>query len=208
MMKQLYRIYLEDYSYPRSISMVKPYYGTMDEIINLMAYLSESMGTSMRYQETIGAVEYYDLDNDITHTMAGQVLPVLIPVQEVRRFETQLEDCSWNYMNSDGAIYPCWASHVDIYRVLLKTDMGYDLCIKAKLQGVQACYQSVGWIQLNGLTKGFPGAVSWDGSAFTLNLFVQQAHYDFDELEIATADTVDMSRVDLSVIMEDILGEG
>ena len=58
MMKQLYRIYLEDYSYPRSISMVKPYYGTMDEIINLMAYLSESMGTSMRYQETIGAVEY------------------------------------------------------------------------------------------------------------------------------------------------------
>jgi len=208
MTKQMYRIYLEDYSLPRSISAVKPYYGTMNDIINLMVELSDNPGTNMRYKESIEAVEYYDLNNDVTHVMAGQVLRVLMPVQEVRRFETQLEDLSWRYTSTEGIEYPCWASRADICRVLLKTDTGYDLCLKAKLEGVTTCLQNIGWINLNGIIKGFPGTVHWDGTYYTMNLFVLQKHFNFDEIEMATADMVNMNHIDLSVIMEDIIAEG
>ena len=98
--KQYYEINLEDYSFPRYASAVKSYFGTMDDIINLMVRLADNDWTRIRYQETIDAAEYYDLDPEITPPVAGQVMPILTPVQEICRFETQLTDQDWYYTAS------------------------------------------------------------------------------------------------------------
>lgn len=206
--KQYYEINLEDYSFPRHASAVKSYYGTMDDIIDLMVHLADNDWTRTRYQETIDAAEYYDLDPEITHTVAGQVLPILTPVQEICRFETQLTDQRWNYMTFSGAVYPCYAANVDACQTLIRTESGYERCLKAVISGLSICHHGTGWTTPSNVIKGFPGVVIWDGEHHCLNLFVSQAHYEFDELDMATTDVVDVSTIDLSAIMADILAEG
>lgn len=208
MNKEIYEIKLEDYAFPRYASAVKPYFGTMDDIINLMAHLADNDWTRTRYQETIDAAEYYDLDLEITHTVAGQAFPILTPVEEIARFETQLTNRSWYYTAYNGTVYPCWAERLDICQTLIRTGDGYRRCLRATVSGLSVCHHAIGWANPSGVIKGFPGAVSWDGEHHTMNLSVPLAHYDFDDQNQAFADVVDVNAIDLSAIMADILAEG
>lgn len=206
--KQYYEINLEDYSFPRYASAVKSYYGTMDDVINLMVRLADNDWTRIRYQETIDAAEYYDLDPEITHTVAGQVLPILTPVEEIARFETKLTNRSWYYTAYNGVVYPCWAENLDVCQTLIRAGDGYRRCLRASVSGLNVCHHSIGWANPTDVIKGFPGMVSWDGEHHTMNMFVPQAHYDFEAQDQAIADVVNVSTVDLSAIMADILAEG
>lgn len=76
------------------------------------------------------------------------------------------------------------------------------------VSGLSICHHGTGWTTPSNVIKGFPGVVIWDGEHHCLNLFVSQAHYEFNELDMATTDVVDMSTIDLSAIMADILAEG
>lgn len=206
--EKIYEITLEDYSFPRYASEVKSYYGTLDDIINLMVRLSDNDWTRTRYQETIEAAEYYDLDNEITHTVAGQVLPILTPVREICRFETRLNNQHWDYTTTGGVVYPCWAYEVEVCQSLIQTENGYERCLRATLSDLSFCHQSVGWLNVNNAIKGFPGVVTFDDNCHKLNLFVSQHHYEFDELDAATADVVNVNTINLAAIMADIIAEG
>ena len=206
--EKMYKITLEDYSFPRYTSAVKSYYGTMDDIINLMVHLADNDCTRTRYQETIDAAEYYDLDNEIMHTVAGQAFPILTPVQEVCRFETQLINQCWDYTTFSGAVYPCWAAQVDVCQTLIRTESGYERCLRASISGLSICHHGTGWTTPGNVIKGFPGVVTWDEQCHKLNLFVSQAHYEPDDLKKATGDMVDESAINLSMVMADIIAEG
>ena len=54
--KQFYRTYLEDYSFPRHASVVKPYYGAEEDIYNFFSNLEGDDWTGKRYKEIIEAV--------------------------------------------------------------------------------------------------------------------------------------------------------
>ena len=180
----------------------------MDDIINLMVRLADDDGTRIRYQETIDAAEYYDLDPEITHTVAGQVMPILTPVQEICRFESHLPNQRWDYVVYDGGVYPCWATDVDVCQTLIQTESGYERCLKARISGLSICHHGTGWTTRGSLMKGFPGIVTCEnGNVHTLNLFVSQEHYAPDQLAWATAEVVDMNRVDLNMVMADIIAE-
>lgn len=208
MNKEVFEIQLEDYRFPRYASTVRSYYGTMDDIINLMVRLSDSDWTRTRYQETIDAAEYYDLDPEITHTVAGQVMPILTPVEEVTRFETQLTNRSWYYTAYNGVVYPCWAEKLNICQTLIRTGDGYSRCLRASVSGLSVCHNSIGWANPSDVIRGFPGAVTWDGSSHTMNLSVALAHYPFEEENQAFADVVDVETIDFAAIVADILAEG
>ena len=208
MNKEVFEIKLEDYRFPRYASTVRSYYGTMDNIINLMVHLSDNDWTRTRYQETIDAAEFYDLDNEITHTVAGQAFPILTPVEEVARFETQLTNRSWYYTAYNGAVYPCWAEKIDVCQTLIRTGDGYQRCLRASISGLNICHHGTSWTTPGNAIKGFPGVVTWDSTGHTMNLAVALAHYPFEEQNQAFADVVDIETIDLSVVVADILAEG
>lgn len=207
--EEIFEICLEDYTQPRYKSAIRTYYGTEDEIHDLMDRLTNSAtGAAVRYNETIEAVEYYDLDNELTHTVAGQTLPVLKPVEELCRYEGQLSEKYWNYTTYDGVTIPCYASKLDICQCLIATDSGYERCVKADVTGFYIYHHGLGWVSPFQKIKGFPGMVLIDGEKATVTLYASQRHYEPDELEEAKADTVNMDQIRLSVIVADILGEG
>lgn len=207
--EEIYEICLEDYTKPRYTSAIQTYYGTEDEIRNLMERLRNSTnGAAVRYNETIEAVEYYDLDNELTHTVAGQTLPILKPVEEVCRVETQINNQYWNYQTYEGSIIRCYASRVDVSQCLIATDSGYERCVKASFAGLGVHHHGVGWVNPCNHFKGFPGMIVFDGERATATLFASQMHYDPEELDVAMADTMDATKIRPSVAVADILGEG
>ena len=207
--EEIYEICLEDYTKPRYTSAIQTYYGTEDEIRDLMERLRNSTnGAAVRYSETIEAVEYYDLDNELTHTVAGQTLPILKPVEEVCRIETQINNQYWNYQTYEGAIIRCYASRVDVSQCLIATDSGYERCVKASFTGLGVHHHGIGWVNPCNHFKGFPGMVIFDGERATATLFASQMHYDPEELDAAMADTMDVTKIRPSVAVADILGEG
>lgn len=181
MNKEIFEIKLEDYRFPRYASAVKSYYGTMDDIVNLMVRLSDSDWTRTRYQETIDAAEFYDLDTEVTHIVAGQAFPILTPVEEVARFETQLTNRSWYYTAYNGAVYPCWAEKLDICQTLIRTGDGYQRCLKAFVSGLNICHHGTGWTTPGSAIKGFPGMVTFDGTSHSIVRQIRSA-LEYDDI--------------------------
>lgn len=209
--KQFYKIYLEDYSFPRYASVVKPYYGTEDEVYDFISNLEKDEWTKKRYREIIEAAYAYETDGDpyqTVATIAGQILPVATPVEEIGRFETTLTNHSWIYTDYYGKVFPCRADSIDVCQVLLRTDRGYERCAKVKLTGFSVCYHSAGWIELCRSTKGFPGVVTFDGKHHIMNLMVCMDGYGFDELASAASDLVDANCINMAEITAEFLGEG
>lgn len=203
----IYRIFLEDYSRPRWEAAAKPYYGTMDDIRNLMIYLSENEETRIRYGDLIDAVEWYDMDNDAVHTVAGREFPVLMPAEEVCGSEVLLEEQQGYYTGSSDAVYPVWADRVYIRQILLRMEDGLHRCVKASFEGFRLCSSGLGWICIRNSIKGFPGVVTWADNTHTMNLFVEQEVYDFDNQKLAMTDTMDTNMINLVGAIGDIMGE-
>ncbi|MBO5785421.1 MAG: hypothetical protein J6R05_05070 [Bacteroidaceae bacterium] len=205
---QIFELKLEDYSYPRRMSAVKSYYGTMDEIIELMIRMEDDPHVCARYKETLDAAEFYDLDNEVTHTVAGQTLPVFTPVREISCLETSFPYKEWTYKGYNGALYPCYATNVDVRQSLIQTATGYELCIQANITDLRVCYTGVGWVCPNVVMKGFPGMVTYGDNTHRMALATSQKHYDFDELELAMADAMNPNSIHWPCLVVDILAEG
>ncbi len=207
--EDIFEICLEDYTQPRYTSAIRTYYGTEHEIRDLMDRLRNSTnGAAVRYNETIEAVDQYDLDDELTHTVAGQTLPVLKPVEEICRLKTQLSNHYWNYTTYSGAVFSCYASKIDVCQVLIATDSGYERCVKADFTGLCINHHGIGWVNPCNRFKGFPGMVTYDGEHSTVTLLTSQTHYEPAELDVAMADIMDISTIRIPVATADILGEG
>ena len=206
--KQFYEIRLEDYSFPRYSSAIKSYYGTREDINRLIAYLKDDDNLRVRYGETIQAVESYDGTNVPVHNVAGHEVPILIPVREVSRFETQLTDQSWFYLAHGNEVYPCRADTVDVCQILIRTCSDYVRCLRAEVSNLLICYHILGWIHHNDLTKGFPGIITPDGDRHIMNLLAPVKHYTLDQQAQATADMAAINKNDLSVFSADMIGAG
>ncbi len=205
---QIFELKLEDYSYPRYMSAVKSYYGTMDEIIEMMIRMEDDPHVRARYKETLDAAEFYDLDNEVTHTVAGLTLPMFIPVKEFSRVETTLRDKEWEYKTYSGSVYPCKATEIEMCQALIWTKTGFERCVQANITGLQVCYPGIGWTYIHGTIKGFPGMVTFDGNVHSMALAASQAHYTFDEFDQALSDTMNPNSVSLAGLVADILAEG
>lgn len=207
--EEIFEICLEDYTQPRYKSAIRTYYGTEEEICALMDRLRNSTtGAAVRYNETIEAVAYRDLDDEITHTVAGQTLPILKPVIEFCRYETQLCDMHWDYTTYEGAVIRCHADEINLCQSLIGAYGGFERCVKASLAGLRIYHPGVGWVDPSNHCKGFPGMVVFDGKYATTALFASQEHYEPEEFDAAMADVVDITKFRLSVVVADILGEG
>lgn len=206
--EQIFELKLEDYSKPRYMSAIKSYYGTMAEIDALMDRLSKDPTCSTRYRETVEAVEYYDLDDELTHTVAGQILPILTPVREISRAEAHLDSYSWDYAAFDGTIYPCRYDTVKAVQSVIETETGYAHCVRADIFGLQIHYPSIGWVNITTPVHGFPKMVTYANGVHSMSLAVSQEHYNPDELQNAMSMIIYPFNVDPSLLVADILGEG
>ena len=206
--EQIFELTLEDYTKPRYMSATKSYYGTKAEIDALMDRLYEDSACRTRYQETAEAVKFYDLDDDLTHNVAGQTLPILTPVREISRAEAHLDSYSWNYTAFDGTVYPCRYSEVKAVQSVIETETGYEHCVQADIFGLQVHYPGIGWANLAASVHGFPKMVTYANGVHSMALAVSQEHYNPDELRSILSMIIYPDNIEPSLLVADIIGEG
>lgn len=203
-----YCLTLEDYGYPRYSSIFRRYYGTMEDVEVLMGRLNDNEWTRTRYWETLEAFDCYELDNEVTHMVAGTEACFLTPVVTLATQETVLEKYSWICTGYSGALYSMYAEKIYVNQVLLRgeDDMIYR-CIKAEFEGLRICALAIGWYAPGDNIKGFPGMVKCEGNVHKMQMYVEEDCYLSDDLMTALEDMQKIGKIDLAEACRDILGQ-
>lgn len=202
-----YCLTLEDYSYPRYSSVVRRYFGEMEDVEELMEGLRSDDWTRTRYWETLEAFDYYEEDDTVTHVAAGTEFQLLEPMEMLATQDAVLENHSWNCTGYSGAIFPLYAQKISVSQILLRgeDDMLYR-CIKAEFEGLHICMPGMGWYAPGSDIKGFPRMIKYENHAHKMQMYVEEACYNVDDLMNALQDMQAIEKIDLAEACCDILG--
>lgn len=206
--QQMYCIHLEDYSYPRYAAVTRRYFGTMDDIKNLMERLSCYDGAQIRYKEMIDGINSYSVNKNVTHMVVGKEFQLLTPMSERCRQEFQLKNQEWTFKGFHETIYPMKASRVDVCQTLLEGENEICRCLKATFYDLCYCMHNGGWLFPDDYISGFPGMITYSGNnKHEMNLYACQQSYDLQDYDQAMKDMMNPSCINLSDVCVDLLGE-
>lgn len=205
--KPIYRIDLEDYSWPRFASRTKAYLGNREEIMELMSHLSADPYCSIRYAETIEAVDRYDLEPEATHFVAGQERQVLTVVEPLVHEILVYDNADWLHNCDSQAKIRARADRMTVEQVLVLSGEQLIRCGKFNFEGLQICLPGVGWICPNSVMRGFPGVMECTPDGFRSKLYSELEVYPESELCRAIQNTRGFQKLNYDLLLDDILGE-
>lgn len=204
---EYYKLYLEDYRYPRIYGEVRPYFGTMEDILGLAERLSGFEGTAIRYRDTIDAIESFHLDPNVEHWMVGRRYRLLEPMEEICRYDIVLRDLDLGCSTFEETYYRVRAEEVRVSQILLQCEEGFVRCLRANYLQLQVGIPKMGWYYPGWNIRGFPGMVTWENDVHTQHLYVEQCTYAPEERELAMKEITDPDKIQLSLALGDIIGE-
>lgn len=209
--KNMYCIYLEDYSQPCYMPGGKRYFGTREDISKLMFALSANECLRERYSEMIEAFDRYDLDPEQVHNVAGREYPILVPAQELSRWEFSLKEHKWICWGRDefwlGNAYPMTADGVEVSRVLFRCEDQLFRCVRLGLKEFGIRVPGDGWCGVNNLEKrGFPRMYQLEDEWYRQKLYSIEKTYTMDQKEEAMADMGRLDQLNLDEVCKELLG--
>lgn len=193
--KQFYEIQLEDRNAPTVIA-VNTYYGTQDDICELMIALEKSAETADFYKSTIHAFEQFlDGDQAATHMVAGKEVRLMTPMRFVCEADLLQCDAKWSYTvplspeigqadeETKAAQLLMHAGFMDANQVLLQDGDRYIRCTRFCFEDVKFRDPVGMWHSLGIHYGGFPEIfrASADASALNFRLFVPEQTSRFKE---------------------------
>ena len=105
-MSRYYRLLLDDYSAASFTSFSKDYYGTLAQIGTLFEAIKQDEELAERQKYILGIYDRYLAgETKISHNVAYQEVPFLIPAKVLGTETTVLTDFSWEHINTWGFPY-------------------------------------------------------------------------------------------------------
>lgn len=182
---KLFKILLDDYSVPSFITSTKNYYGTMDDINDLMRFLEENN---------------FSQQNNLIN---------IFPVKILHEEKQQLEEFEWEHMNIWNCPYNMRLKNAKLQHLWIKDGTRYYRVFKAEINGL--CYKVIDdkWIELKGDFWGFPGMIISEGDITYNRLFCIEKSFDsIEELQKDYKDFLCHPDVIFDKFCDDIFGDG
>lgn len=156
MNEQHFEIQLEDYSIPEILPFPKKYFGTLSQIGEVMECLAADPVMSIKYATTISAFEDYKNGNlGAVHTISGQTLRLLTPVNLIHETVILEQDAEWDFDN--GAYHHrVHADFMDLHQVLLQDGEIYIRAMRPCYEGLRYEDPCEGWTSMPACHYGFP----------------------------------------------------
>lgn len=200
MSKPYYVIQLEDYTLPSYLPFSKTYYGTLDQIRQLIYLLASEEWTREYYTSTISAMDSFDFGNlAAVHDVAGHMERLLPPVGDLCRSAYLCGGAQWYYTDQYGCALPAKAELVDVEQVLLQDGDRYLRCGKFRFEGLSNAMPMNGWDLHDGYCEGLPNMGQYfEPGAIQMRLFVLEQEYANETTarkDMATEGLLDYSRV-------------
>lgn len=177
--EQYYSMKLHHPVLPGNELVVKEFFGTLEQVENLMDALIELPWAREYYASTIAAWEAYQAgDLGAVHGVGESFERLLTPVSEIARSRHLQEHVHWAYTDKYGAMIPAYADDVETEQVLLQDGNRYLRCARYWLNDVARVHSDYGWIVYDGKSRGIPEMLHAPfGGAISPRLFLVEEEY-------------------------------
>ena len=209
--QQYYKLVLDDYATPSFISWYKDFFGTLDEISELIEALKTDRRTRESHQQTIDAFEsFLNGNTEAEHIVAYNRQRLLTPVEIIKSSDTFLQTVIWDHSNVWDCIYRMKTDAVNVQRAIFKTDGSYVIGIKVHFQKLYYQTQKLDspdkWNQLKDGFWGFPKLFDISEDILRYRLYTAMNRYP--DLCSAEEDFADEDQIDFKQIIDDVFGDG
>ena len=151
-----YRLELDDYSAAAFTSLGKYYYGTLDEIRDFIAQLSND-DFHDRFSELISAFQAFEFgQHEVTHQVAYRETPLLVPAQLLHKEKITLDNYAWEHLNTWRWPYSMRCEKVESEHFWFACDREYFRATKAVFTNLQYAGAIGQWKDVGNMLWGFP----------------------------------------------------
>ena len=208
--KQYYRLILDDYSAASFTSFNKHYFGTWEEIEALLNELEENKHSEDSHKSLLTAFLAYEAGQaDVTHNVAFQEVPFLVPVQLLHSEKVELENHAWEHLNTWHCPYNMRCDKVVSEHLWFECEGEWIRAVKAEFTFLR--YQGpIGqWKLVGDMLWGFPGMLTGNPAKF-YNVLAEPEKYfkTKSDLEADWQAFRGMPDPDYAEFCNDIFGDG
>lgn len=208
--KQYYRLILDDYSAASFTSFNKHYFGTWEEIEALLNELDENNHSEDSHKSLLTAFRAYEAgQTDVTHNVAFQEVPFLVPAKLLRSEKVELENHAWEHLNTWHCPYNMRCDKVVSEHLWFECEGEWIRAVKAEFMFLR--YQGpIGqWKLVGDMLWGFPGMLTGDPAKF-YNVLAEPEKYfkTKSDLEADWQAFRGMPDPDYEEFCNDIFGDG
>ena len=169
--EKMYQILLEDYGVPRSFPDLAPYFGSITDLMGFATNLANNSKTAARYRETLNAFNQVSENPDVSHTMGGQLVPLLRPARVVARKTLSFDSPRWLHQADKSIAFLMSADSCEAEILLTEVGDQMFFCVKASGKNVRAHLSDMKIIRWDS-TNLFPGLIEEQEGVRSTRLFI------------------------------------
>ena len=202
--KQIYKLYLDDYSKPSFTSFNKAYFETLDGIDEFISALRNDKKCKSNHNDLITAGE-----TKLTHTVAYQNKQFLTKVKCYEKCKSSFENYAWEHINTWGFPYYMKSEKIECEHIWISSGGAYFRCIKANFKNLHyRCYKE-SYDELGGGFWGYPHQVEYKRPNTFNRLFVIEKHFKSKNECLQDVENFNKEPIpEFSEILNDIFGDG
>lgn len=207
--KQLYALYLDDYSSPSFISSEKPYIGTVEDIINLLNAIKSDELFHDKFPELFSAFDrFLKGEKNIMHNVALRKVQLLTPVIEIDSTTSYLENTKFEHINTWGFPYEMQFEKAHSEHVWVLYKGKYYRCIRAKIRDLKY-KNSIGQYKEIDMAWGFPRQIEFENNITYSRLYVTEKVFEKQEDVLVDIENFKQNPDPIfTEILNDIFGDG
>ena len=204
----MYRINLEDCSAADFTSFSKPYYGSLDEIRELLTAIRDDPNMKGCCTEVLNA--FFNLyekgRRGVMHRVAYKEVPLLERVQILGKREFVLSDYSWEHINTWGWPYQMRCKSVLVSQFWVSRKGEFSRCFRALFDGLE--YDGAnGWKAVGNMLWGYPHMLEYEVPQIYNRLMVEDASFSSLNEAMENMESDDPG-FDFREFCNDIFGDG
>lgn len=177
-MGRYYRLILDDYSAASFTSFSKDYFGKMEDIAGLFKAIREDDSIADSFKDLLSVYKLYlSGDKKVTHRVAYQEVPFLVPAKKLGSETTVLNNHTWNHTNTWGYIYEMRCEKAESTHIWLSCHGKYSRCIQTRFTNLEYMNPLGKHTSHGGRMWGFPHQLEYESPISESRLFVVEKFF-------------------------------
>ena len=209
-MSRYYRLLLDDYSAASFTSFDKDYFGTLEQIDSFFQAIKSDEDVAKRHEYILSIYDQFLAGKKtISHTVAYQEVPFLVPAKILGEHKSVLTNHSWEHLNTWHWPYEMKCDKAESTHLWISCYGKYSRCIQTKFTNLYYDGIGSGFRKHTGSAWGFPHQIECEGINTFCRLFVEEK--TFKNKAEALNDRINfMHNPDpiFDRVLDDIFGDG
>lgn len=209
-MGRYYRLLLDDYSAASFTSFSKTYFGQMKDLDGFFLAIQTDEERAKDFERLLTVYEQYKAgDKKITHNVAYQEVPFLVPAKILGSETSILTNYSWKHTNTWDCIYEMRCEKAESNHIWVSCHGQYSRCIRTRFTNLEYKNTVEEYTSHDGWMWGFPHQLEYDPPITESRLFVVEKV--FKNKAEAMTDRLNFIRNPDPVfdsVLDDLFGDG